>query len=191
MRVGSSPTLQIHLRCLSRPHLHSTMSGISHSSLSSYQTSGFATKMGWGKRPALLIIDVCQAYFVPPSQSPLSLLDNTAAVTVPDSIRSLLSAAREGGVPVIHTNVVYNSPTMADAGLFWLKAKVLDVWQVGDERGLEGWVEGIKPNDGEHVITKTYASGFFGTALATTLQVLGVDTVVICGVSTSGCVRVS
>lgn len=87
----------------------------------------------------------------------------------------------------------FTSPTLADAGLFFLKSKSLDVWKEGDQRGYGEWMEGLVPDlsRGESVIVKKYPSGFFGTTLATELQVAGVDTVVICGVSTSGCVRAS
>lgn len=78
---------------------------------------------------------------------------------------------------------------MADAGLFWTKAKVLDVWREGDERGLDAWVEGLEPAEGETVVVKKFASAFFGTGLEGVLRGEGVDTVVVCGVSTSGCVR--
>ncbi|EMR65498.1 putative isochorismatase hydrolase protein [Eutypa lata UCREL1] len=161
---------------------------IESASSASYARSGFANRMGWGTRPALLIIDVCTAYWT--ESSPLSLLGNPAAEAAPDSMRRLLAAARAGaGVPVIWSQVEYTSPDMADAGLFWRKAKVLDVWKRGDGRGLANCLDGLEPDDRDTVVTKKYASAFFGTALATELQVLNVDTLVICGVSTSGCVR--
>ena len=78
---------------------------------------------------------------------------------------------------------------MSDAGLFWLKSKVLNVWQAGDKRGFDGWMDELEPSVGDTVITKKYASAFFGTCLASDLHVLNIDTLVICGVSTSGCVR--
>jgi nicotinamidase-related amidase len=78
---------------------------------------------------------------------------------------------------------------MADAGLFYTKAKSLSVWQDGDARGLGEWVEGLVPEASESVVEKQYASSFFGTSLASMLRVKGVDTLVLCGVSTSGCVR--
>ncbi|KAJ5902165.1 hypothetical protein N7495_002693 [Penicillium taxi] len=143
--------------------------------------------MGWGERPALLIIDVCKAYWT--EGSPLSLLGNPAAESSPDSMKRLLSAAREGGVPVVWSEVKYTRPDMADAGLFWLKTKPLSVWLKGDPRGLADYVEGLEPAVDDTVVVKKYASAFFGTTLATELQTLNVDTLVICGVSTSGCVR--
>ncbi|KAH8646816.1 Isochorismatase-like protein [Xylariales sp. PMI_506] len=144
---------------------------VEHPSSGSYARSGFAQRMGWGERPALLVIDVCKAYWSP--SSPLSLLGNPAAEAVPDSIRRLLAAARAGGVPVVWSQVEYNRPDMADAGLFWRKSKVLDVWKQGDPRGLAECMEGIEPAEGDTVIIKKYASAFFGTALATELRVSG------------------
>ncbi|KAL4944303.1 Isochorismatase-like protein [Aspergillus oleicola] len=162
-----------------------------HSVSTSYQQSGFSNRMNWGPRPALLLIDICKAYFTPASISPLSLLSNPSAASSPDSMRRLLSAAREGGVPVIWSQVEYVEPDMSDAGLFWNKAKVLDVWYVGDERGLAGDLEGLVPDEkgGEVVVKKKFASAFFGTGLDLKLKELDIDTLVICGVSTSGCVR--
>jgi nicotinamidase-related amidase len=155
----------------------------------SYRQSGFLSKMGWGDRPALLLIDVCKAYWA--DGSPLDIRACPAGAASPDSMRRLLNAAREGGVPVLWTGVEFNDPNMKDAGLFWLKAKSLDVWKVGDKRGFADWMPGLIPENNESVIKKKYPSGFFGTTLATELRVLGVDTTVICGVSTSGCVRAS
>lgn len=120
--------------------------------------------MDWGSHPALLIIDVCQAYWHP--GSPLFLgspADNPAAAAVPAVIRRLLAAARAEGVPVFHSQVEYTRADMADAGLFWRKSKVLDCWRRGDPRGLMEMVEGIEVGEGEGVVVKKYASAFFGT----------------------------
>lgn len=161
-----------------------------HPDTASYANSGFGNRMGWGFRPALLLIDVCKAYWTP--GSPLDLSAHAPSMACPDVMRRLLAAARMGGCPVLWTAVEYaRDGDMRDAGLFWRKSKSLDVWRVGDERGLAEWVEGLKPTAGESVLKKKYASAFFGTVLATELRVLGVDTLVICGVSTSGCVRAS
>lgn len=164
-----------------------------HAESDSYAQSGFCTRMGWGSRPALLLIDVCRAYWT--AGSPLDLSANPAAAAAPASMRRLLAAARAGGAPVLWTAVEYRDPQMRDAGLFWRKAKVLDVFRAGDPRGLGGWVDddddddGLRPAAGEVLVTKKYASGFFGTTLASELACLNVDTVVVVGVSTSGCVR--
>ncbi|KAF2085526.1 putative N-carbamoylsarcosine amidase [Saccharata proteae CBS 121410] len=151
--------------------------------------SGFAQRMGWGSRPALCMIDVCKAYWTP--GSPLDTSSNPASAASPESMRRLLAAAREGGVPVIWTQVSYTRPDMADAGIFWLKSKNLNVWQKGDPRGLDAWMPGLEPGPEDTVIVKKYPSAFFGTDLATSLHFMNVDTLVLCGVSTSGCVRAS
>ncbi|KAI5369717.1 putative isochorismatase [Septoria linicola] len=78
---------------------------------------------------------------------------------------------------------------MSDAGLFYKKARVLDVWLQGDERGYDEPLPGLEPVEGEHMILKKHASAFFGTEPNGLLHLLEVDTLVVCGVSTSGCVR--
>lgn len=145
------------------------MSEIKHTAAESYTRSGFNTRMGWGQRPALLVIDVCRAYWN--KSSPLDISSNPAAAAAPDIMRRLLDAARSSGAPVLWTQVSYTDPNMADAGLFWHKAKVLNVWQKGDPRGLDACLEGIEPQAGEAVVVKKYASGFFGTFLFSELQV--------------------
>jgi len=80
---------------------------------------------------------------------------------------------------------------MRDAGLFYKKSRLLDVWEEGNGKGYDEWMPGLKPIDGEEIVVKRHPSAFFGTELASTLHLLNVDTLVICGVSTSGCVRAS
>jgi hypothetical protein len=104
--------------------------------------------MGWGSRPALLIIDVCTAYWVP--CSPLSLLDNPGAVTVPDSIRRLLASARKGNVPAIWSTVKYKDPDMADAGLFWRKSKSFGCVEGGGREGTSGVCGGVGAGEGRY-----------------------------------------
>ena len=116
---------------------------------------------------------------------------NNPVVACLDRMKTLLSAARSNpDIPVLWTQVHYRAGNgMRDAGLFYAKSKVLDVWEAGDERGLWKCVEGLEPKDGEQVVVKRHPSAFFGTELVGMLNSLGVDTLVICGVSTSGCVR--
>lgn len=161
----------------------------------SYTQSGFLTRMDWGTKPALLLVDVCKAYWTPGSPLDLSSSNPDTAAAALASMRRLLAASRGTNVPVVWTAVEYNDPDMRDAGLFWHKAKALDVFRAGDPRGLGDWVDdqdgkdSLRPAVGEVLIKKKYASSFFGTTLATELACLGVDTLVIVGVSTSGCVR--
>ena len=142
----------------------------------------FGGTLGWGARPALLLIDMMRAYFT--SGSPFDL-------GTPDAVtgcRALLEAARGGGVPVVHTVVRY-APGLADGGLFVRKVPGLAVLAEDAPERLGEQVPELAAADGELVIVKQYASAFFGTSLAATLTAWGIDTVVIGGVSTSGCVR--
>lgn len=140
----------------------------------------FDGHLPFGKRPALVIVDMVRAYF--DAASPLFL----GGEDVLASNRRLLAAARAAGVPVVFTNVEY-APGGVDGGVFYRKVPALKVFQQGSPLG--AFLPDLAPAKGEAVITKRYASAFFGTHLAATLTALGVDTVLITGVSTSGCVR--
>ena len=78
---------------------------------------------------------------------------------------------------------------MKDAGVQILKSKSIGVWQDGDTRGFDAWLPGFTADPEDTVIFKRNPSAFFGTTLTTDLQLLNVDTLVLCGISTSGCVR--
>lgn len=144
----------------------------------------FGGRIGWGERPALVLIDLMRAYFT--AGSPLDL-GSTAAL---DSAAGLLSQARSRGLPVIHTAVHYRAGT-ADAGHFVRKVAALALLADDAPGGLREFMPQVEPLPGEVVIIKQYASAFFGTSLASTLRALDVDTVVMAGVSTSGCIRAS
>ncbi|KAK0256714.1 hypothetical protein B0A54_06847 [Friedmanniomyces endolithicus] len=157
-----------------------------HPDHASYRATGFGNRIGWGHRPALLLIDVCTAYWTP--GSPLDTSSNPASAASPEVMKRLLAAARGSQIPIIWTQVSYRKG-MRDAGLFYAKSKQLDVWEEGNVRGYDGLVSGLEPEEGEEVVVKRHPSAFFGTELAGTLHLMEVDTLVICGVSTSGCVR--
>jgi maleamate amidohydrolase len=150
-------------------------------------TSGEDTwggSLGWGRRPALILIDMMRAYFTP--GSPFDLGSDAAV----QGCARLLAAAREAGLPVVHTRVRYR-PGASDGGLFVRKVSALRLL-AEDVSGDQGeFVPGLEPRAAEVVIVKQYASAFFGTSLAATLTAAGIDTAVIAGVSTSGCVRAS
>jgi maleamate amidohydrolase len=147
-----------------------------------YQRAGFRGRLGWGSRPAVLVVDICRAYVDP--QSPLYAgVEQQVA-----SAARVVEAARRGGHPVLFTRVSYQ-PGGADGGLFYKKVAALRCFDEGNPLG--EFLDDPKPLPGEVVITKQYASAFFGTSLAATLTAQGVDTVVIVGLSTSGCVRAS
>jgi len=154
-----------------------------------FQKAGFGQKLGCGLRPGLLIIDVCAAYWR--EGSPLDLSHNPEGAQSLDSMRRLVAAARSSSVPVIWAQVRYNHPQMKDAGVQAKKTKTIYAWQDGDTRGLDALMPGLEPELDEIVVLKRNPSAFFGTTLATDLTLLKIDTLVICGVSTSGCVRAS
>jgi maleamate amidohydrolase len=142
----------------------------------------FDGHLSFGTSPALLIVDVVMAYLEP--TSPLYAGVEAALA----SNERLLTAARKAGVPVIFTNVEY-VPGGADGGLFYRKIPALKCFDKGSPLG--AFPPSLQPRDGELVITKQYASAFFGTPLAATLTARGIDTLLITGLSTSGCVRAS
>jgi maleamate amidohydrolase len=135
-----------------------------------------------GAKPALLIVDFVRAYLVPGSPLYAGVEPARAAA------ERLLGLARSAGIPVMHTNVVYE-PGGADGGVFFRKLPALASFERGRHPELAAFAEGLEPRPGERVFSKQYASAFFGTGLAEALRALAVDTVLIAGVSTSGCVR--
>lgn len=149
-----------------------------------YARGGFGKRLGFGQRPALLVIDFVRAYLV--KDSPLYAGVEAAQAAAVE----LLAAARAAQIPIVHTNVVYQ-PGGRDGGVFFRKVPALASFEAGAHPDLAAFAAGLEPLPGETVISKQYASAFFGTSLASTLTALGVDTVLIAGLSTSGCVRAS
>jgi maleamate amidohydrolase len=149
-----------------------------------YQHAGFARRLGWGASPAVVLIDPVQAYAVP--ESGLYLATAAAAL---DAMAALLRAARAAGVPVVYTAVRYADDSCFEAPLFAAKVPALKAFVAGGALG--EFPATIAPAAGEHVVFKHYASAFAGTSLAAWLTAHGIDTVVLGGFSTSGCVRAS
>lgn len=145
-----------------------------------YRRHGFAARLGAGERPAVLVVDICAAYLTDgsPLRAPVE-----AAVAAADRV---VTHARAAAHPVIFTRVHYR-PGSADGGLFRRKVPALDAFEEGNPLG--AFLETPAPEPGEVVVTKQYASAFHGTSLAATLTAQRVDTVVIIGLTTSGCVR--
>ena len=140
----------------------------------------FDGHLPFGQHPALLIVDFVMAYLDP--ASPLYAAVEEALA----SNERLLAAARAAGIPVIFTNVEY-APGGADGGIFYRKVPALRLFDHGSPYG--AFPATLRPRASEPVITKQYASAFFGTDLAAKLKDMGVDTLLITGLSTSGCVR--
>ena len=138
--------------------------------------------LGYGKRPALILIDFVEAYFRPDNElyaDPQSALDAALA---------LRKIAHQKNIPVIITNVVYD-PNGLTGGVFFKKAKPLRNFVPGAKHN--GWPDGLKPGSKDILVSKQYPSAFFGTSLSSTLTAAGIDTVILTGLTTSGCVRAS
>jgi maleamate amidohydrolase len=134
-----------------------------------------------GSRPALVLVDPAKAYTEP--SSPLYAGVEEAV----EQMRVLLAAARAARIPVFITRVVHEFP--GDGGLFARKIPATRSFSAGNPLGDP--IDGLEHIAGETLITKQYPSAFFGTSLAASLTAAGIDTVVLAGLSTSGCIRAS
>jgi maleamate amidohydrolase len=128
-----------------------------------YSNAGFNGRLEWGNSPLYAGVEGAR-----------------------DSASRLLSDARVARLPIFHTVVRY-APGGADGGVFYRKVPLLRVFEAGSS--LAEPPPELAPREGEIVIIKQYASAFFGTSFAATLTSCGIDTLVIAGVSTSGCIR--
>jgi len=150
--------------------------------LENYKDKGFASRSGYGKRPALLIVDFIVGFTDPTSPLGGDFSSELSAT------KSLIDSFRNATLPIIFTTIEYDEG-FKDAGVFIKKVPSLSVLLRGspmcaiDER--------IEPQHNEYIVSKKYASSFFGTNLDSHLHMQGVDTVVITGCTTSGCVRAS
>lgn len=141
---------------------------------------GFGGGLTPGSSPVVVMVDLMRAYF--DDDSPLNLPSRSCL----ESAARVLAAAREAGVPVVHTRVEF-APDGRDGGMFVRKVPALRHLYGGGP--LAELMPEVAPVEGELVVVKQYASSFFGTSLASTLTAMRVDTVVLTGVSTSGCIR--
>ncbi len=146
-----------------------------------FKERGFGLKMGFGRRPALIVIDLLKA-FTDPKRMLGADLDSQIEAT-----RPLLEVAHARNMPVLFSTVRYDDVDLRDAGIWSLKQKGTvtlkadtDGWQIDPRLD-------FRPTDS--LLVKKYASCFFGTDLVPRLNSRGVDTLVITGCTTSGCVR--
>jgi maleamate amidohydrolase len=147
-----------------------------------YKKGGFGFKLLPGRKASLLIIDFVRAYLS--KESPLYAgVESTRESTV-----RLLELGRRASIPIVHTYVEYEAGGR-NGGVFFRKVPALRCFERGVHPELTKFAEGLEPAAGETVICKQYASAFFGTSLSSTLTAIGVDTILIAGLSTSGCVR--
>jgi maleamate amidohydrolase len=148
-----------------------------------YRNRGFMRRVGFGERPALVNIDLANAWTRPDNPFTCDGMD----VIIP-GVQRLLAAARSKVIPVVFTTTAYavTEGPNTDMGLWHHKIPV-EVLKLGTEAVAID--ERIAPEAREHVIVKKFASAFHGTYLADFLRAAGVDTVIVTGVTMAGCVR--
>ncbi len=145
-----------------------------------FRERGFGVRIGFGERPAVLVVDLLKG-FTDPAFPLGSNLDAVVEATV-----QVLAAARATRVPVLFT-VLWYEEDLADAGVWELKQKGLRSMVRGSEATELDPRLGRTPE--EPTVLKKYASAFFGTDLVSRLNAAAVDTLVITGCTTSGCIR--
>jgi maleamate amidohydrolase len=145
-----------------------------------YERARLGGSVQLGTRPAVLVVDFTCGFTDPECALGSDLTQEVEAT------KRLLDTARAKGVPVIFTTIGFE-PSLKDGGLWLEKVPSLGDLQVGSH-----WVEidpRLERRDDETILLKKGASAFFGTNLAAILVSEGIDSVVLCGATTSGCVR--
>ena len=165
------------------PEITAALERIFSADSSIYQERGFQRRVGFGERPALIHIDLANAWTRPGHAFSCEGMD----VIIP-AVQRLNTAARAKGCPIVYTTTAYQVPEgpTSDTGLWHLKIPVELLRAGTPEAAID---DRIAPADGDLVLVKKRASGFHGTNLTSYLNALGVDTVIITGVTMAGCVR--
>lgn len=142
---------------------------------------GFGRRVGFGRSPALLVVDFLQA-FTDPASALGAAVDNEIS-----AVNRLLDSAHEASVPVFFSSISYNEVDLGDAGVWLRKIGGLAALRANTPEVAQD--PRLHVNAGDALIVKKYASCFFGTDLQSRLQFRRIDTLVVAGCSTSGCVR--
>lgn len=145
-----------------------------------YRRQGIGNPLGFGKHPALINVDFVNSF---------NDADWFGGGNIDDAVKrtvGLLDAARRNNIPVVFTRVIY-ADDGSNTGVFVEKAPGLA--KLTASHPMSQVVPELEPIDGELIVDKTEASAFFGTGLAAWLTYRGVDTVIVTGATTSGCVR--
>ena len=145
-----------------------------------YAAARLGQNVTLGSRPAVLVVDFSCGF-----TDPECALGSDLTLQV-EATKRLLDAARAKGLPVIFTTIGYE-PSLKDGGLWLQKVPSLGDLQIGGR-----WVEidpRLEPREDETVVLKKGASAFFGTNLASILISQDIDSVILCGATTSGCIR--
>lgn len=145
-----------------------------------YDRAGFGRPVQRGERPAVVVVDFTYGFTDPRYPTAADMTGPVLATA------QLLTAARAADVPVVFTTIAYDPAQTASSA--WLrKATGMAALELGSR--LVDVDDRLSPRTDEHLVVKTGASAFFGTALAAHLTALRVDTLVVTGATTSGCVR--
>jgi maleamate amidohydrolase len=149
-----------------------------------YERAGFGAAVQRGERPAIVVVDLTNG-FTDPSEPTGADLSAVVAAT-----GELVEAGRAAGVPVVFTTIAYTAAEADSDAVTWL-TKAPGMRALREGTAAVAIDDRLPVEPGDHLITKKGASAFFGTGLAALLAGLRVDTVLICGATTSGCVRAS
>ena len=164
------------------PEIIEALERIFSADTSIYQQRGFQRRVGFGERPALIHIDLANAWTRPGNAF---TCDNMS--TIIPAVQKLNAAGRAKGIPIVYTTTAYvTTGPNSDMGL-WVQKIPVEELEVGSEAVAID--DRIAPEPGEQVIVKKRASGFHGTYLSSFLNAHGVDTVIVTGVTMAGCVR--
>ena len=156
-----------------------------------YDSAGFGGTTDFGGNPAILVIDVVESFAGPADKDVFEAIQEyrtscgTAGTGAIAGMAKLLSVGRQAGIPVVFTKGnVHNKFHCGDSVKGTLAQDVEHIYGAPIVRD-------VAPLSDEFVLEKTKASAFFGTPLASFLHRNRVDTLLVCGTSTSGCVRAS
>ena len=147
-----------------------------------YRRKGFMNRSGYGTKPALLVVDFIYGFTDP--TTPLGGdFSKELAVTA-----DLLETFRAAQLPIVYTTIAYE-PGFEDGGVFVKKVPSLKILEVGSK--MVDVDNRIRPRPDEYVALKKYASAFFNTDIDAYLKARSVDTIIMTGCTTSGCIRAS
>lgn len=148
-----------------------------------YERAGFGAQVRRGRYPAVVVVDLSRGFTEPHFATGADLS------AVVEAAGRVVEAAHAAGAPVVFTTIAFDSADVEGANVWLRKAPGLGILRAGSE--LVDLDPRLKRRDGDVLITKKGASAFHGTNLAAMLTGLCVDTVVLCGATTSGCIRAS
>lgn len=147
-----------------------------------YAVAGFGAPVRRGVRPAIVVVDLTNGFTRDEYPTGADLTDVVGATA------ALVECGKASGVPVVYTTIAYTPAEAAGSALPWLDKAVgmRSLVQGGPEVAVDAR---LPFDEQDHLVTKKGASAFFGTSLAAMLAAAGCDTVLVCGATTSGCVR--